>query len=205
MAEFDEKAATWDDDPIRLKRAESIANNLAKTIDLTQINSSLEYGSGTGLLSFSLKNHLNNVVLMDESAAMTEVAKEKCQKLKNVHFEPIQYDLLKQPLPQKRFDLIYTMLTLHHIVDLKGILEKFSRLLNKGGLLVIIDLEKEDGSFHDGEFHGHLGFDRSALEANLIACGLKPRSYEICYTLEKDTATGTKQYPLFLLVAQKPK
>ena len=33
MAEFDEKAATWDDNPDRVLRAEKIAGQLASNID----------------------------------------------------------------------------------------------------------------------------------------------------------------------------
>ena len=69
MAEFDEKAATWDDNPDRVLRAEIIAKQLSNNIDLTNLETAMEYGSGTGLLSFALKEKLNSVVLMDESGS----------------------------------------------------------------------------------------------------------------------------------------
>ena len=203
MAEFDQKAATWDDDPIRVVRAESIGKSLAKRIDLSTIKQAMEYGSGTGLLSFALKNKLANVVLMDESAAMIEVAKAKCQANDASHFSALQYDLLKQPLPDLKFDLIYILLTLHHIQDTEEILTKFSQLLNRNGYLAIIDLEKEDGSFHQDEFHGHNGFERSVLEDKLAASGLKSINYEVCYELERETEDGIRKFPLFLLISQK--
>ena len=64
-------------------------------------------------------------------------------------------------------------------------------------------VEKEDGSFHEGEFHGHHGFERSSLEAKLISTGFKIMSYEVCYTLTRETEEGTREYPLFLLIAKK--
>ncbi len=204
MAEFDDKAATWDDDPVRVQRAEEIAGFLANKIDLTKIGTVMEYGSGTGLLSFALKDKLPEVVLMDESAEMTRVARAKCAAMQVGHFKPLQYDLLKQPLPELRFDLIYILLTLHHIADTKAIMAKFHQLLNPGGFLVIIDLDKEDGSFHEGEFPGHHGFDRQVLADTIKAVGLQPVSYDICYELERETAGGVKKFPLFMQVAQKP-
>jgi len=64
-------------------------------------------------------------------------------------------------------------------------------------------LDTEDGSFHEDEFHGHLGFDRDELEATLVVSGLSPVSYEFCYELEHKRGGKMKKYPLFLLVAKK--
>lgn len=203
MAEFDQKAATWDDNPVRVDRAESIAASLANTIDLSIIKLAMEYGSGTGLLSFALKDQLANVVLMDESQSMVDVAKEKCEAKGANHFNPVKYDLLKQPLPEDKFDLIFILLTLHHIEKTDLILKKFQQLLNPNGYLAIIDLEKEDGSFHEHNNHFHNGFERTDLEEQLEHNGLKPMSYEVCYELERDYDNGKQKYPLFLLVSQK--
>lgn len=203
MAEFDQKAATWDDNPVRVERAESIATSLANTIDLSTINLAMEYGSGTGLLSFALKDQLANVVLMDESQKMTDIAIEKCGANNVSHFKPLMYDLLKQPLPEYRFDLIFILLTLHHIQETDLILEKFQQLLNPNGYLAIIDLEKEDGSFHEHNNHFHNGFEHAVLENQLKNNGLKPISYEVCYELERDYDDGKQKYPMFLLVSQK--
>ena len=202
MADFDEKAATWDDDPVRVDRAEAIANFMANRIDLSLMKQAMEYGSGTGLLSFALKDRLANIVLMDESQNMIDIAKEKCEAINISHFKPLKYDLLKQPLPKNKFDLIFILLTLHHIKDTGAILAKFQQLLNQHGYLAIIDLEKEDGSFHEHNHHFHNGFERAALEDKLVQSGLTPVSYEVCYELQRDYDEEKQKYPLFLLVSQ---
>ena len=51
----------------------------------------------------------------------------------------------------ERFDLVYTLMTLHHIPDTAKILGSFQALLQPGGVLCIADLDKEDGSFHSHE------------------------------------------------------
>lgn len=202
MSDFDEKAATWDDDPSRVERAEEIANKLQAAVDLSKVNTALEYGSGTGLLSFCLRNEIDQITMLDESIEMTKVAEEKCTQQGITNLLPLQMNLLEDPLPDERFDLIFVMLTLHHVVDVEGLIGIFRLLLNPGGRLAIIDLEKEDGSFHDGPFHGHNGFEKNHLENMLTETGFSSINYSICYTIKKETENGQKDFPMFLMTAE---
>ena len=203
-AEFDDKAVSWDDDPIRVERAIVIGEFLKERLDLSGIKNALEYGSGTGLLSFAMKDQLKQVTLMDESLEMTRVASEKIANHDLKGFKALQYDLMKNPLPDQKYDLIYILLTLHHIIDYPALLNKFSQLLTAEGALVIIDLEKEDGSFHEGDFHGHNGFDRQELVAHLNNVGFEEKNYEVCYVLNRKFDDGTtRNYPLFMMIAAK--
>jgi len=203
MSEFDEKAATWDDYPDRIKRAEVIASRLASAVNLTVIKTAMEYGSGTGLMSFALKDDIREITLMDDSAEMTKVARQKIIDQKVTNLIAVHGDLLKGPLRNERFDFIFIVLTLHHIGDVEELLRKFHNLLSPKGQLAVIDLEKEDGSFHDGPFHGHKGFERTDLESKLRGVGFVPDHYEICYQIEKETEGSITKYPVFLMVAEK--
>ena len=162
----------------------------------------LEYGSGTGLLSFCLKDKIREITLMDESEEMTKVAIKKCKEQGVENLFPVKGDLVTGPATETKFDLIIILLTLHHIDDVKLLLRKFNASLMASGKLVIIDLEKEDGSFHDGPFHGHKGFGRTDLENMLRSAGFAPDHYEVCYNIEKETEEETKYFPVFLMVAE---
>ena len=203
MSEFDEKAATWDKDPTKVERAKIFAEIIRNKIDLSKVEMALEYGSGTGLLSFSLAHDLHDITLMDESVEMTKVTNDKCERLDIRHFHPIKYDLMEDELPEHKFELIYTAMTMHHVDDTNGILKKFNEILNPGGHIVLIDLEEEDGSFHNFEFHGHLGFDKDTLEAKIEANGFEPISYQIGYTITAERNGEMREYPVFVLVAKK--
>lgn len=203
MNEFDEFAASWDDDPIRVERAVSIAQSMRDILDMNTYQRALEYGSGTGLLSFALQDDLKSITLMDESIEMTKVAREKCKVSQVNHLHPIKMDLLiDEYQPESRFDLIFILLTLHHITDTDGILSRFKNLISPNGVLAIIDLETEDGSFHDREFHGHLGFDRNDLEEKLKGAGFQPFYYDVIYEIEKEERGDKKSYPLFMMLAR---
>jgi hypothetical protein len=43
---------------------------------------------------------------------------------------PLQLDLVRDPLPDERFDLIYTLMTFHHIADTDKILRDLFSLLD---------------------------------------------------------------------------
>ena len=57
-------------------------------------------------------------------------------------------------------------MVLHHIQDISRLANKFYTLLNDGGQVIIVDLDKEDGSFHKNEpgFNGHNGFEQEKLK-----------------------------------------
>ena len=200
MCEFDDKAVTWDDDPVRVERAEKIADQMKKLLDLRAYRSALEYGSGTGLLSFALKDQLDRITLMDASEGMTMVAKEKCEKGGVRNLFPIKMDLIEDEFSSEiKHDLIFTLLTLHHVDNTQELLSRFKKMMPRLGDLVIIDLETEDGSFHDDEFHGHLGFDRFELESQLREASFDPYHYEVIHEIEKDDG---RKYPIFMMLAR---
>ena len=206
MSNFDDKAASWDDNPDHFNRAVKLAEYLKDQVDLTKINKAMEYGSGTGLLSFALKDVLPTITLMDSSDEMTKEANRKVEEQKIANLKPLRYDIMTQKLPDDRYDLIYILQTLHHIEETQLYLEKSTQLLNSGGFFVAIDLVKEDGSFHEDDFHGHKGFVHEELESKMKMAGLEPIHYGICHTIIKEMNNGsTKEYPLFMMVGRKTK
>lgn len=203
MSEFDKKAAAWDDNPDHFNRVVKIATYLQKYLDLTKVDSAMEYGSGTGLLSFALKDIIPRIVLMDNSTEMTKEAQRKVNEQKITSLHPLKYDIMTEPLPDDKYDLIYILQTLHHIDDTDLFLKKSAQLLTVGGSLVLIDLVKEDGSFHDGPFDGHKGFVQIDLEQKLEDANLKLVHYGICHTIEKLLEDGSKKYyPLFMMIGK---
>ena len=77
MTNFDERAKDWDTDPMKVERAQSVADAIRRAVPLTADMSALEYGCGTGLLSFALQSHLGKITLADTSLGMLSVLTEK--------------------------------------------------------------------------------------------------------------------------------
>lgn len=204
MTNFDERARDWDSDPKKVERARVVADAIRKAIPLTREMKALEYGCGTGLLSFALQSDLGKITLADTSQGMLDVLSEKIASadVKNMH--PVRLDLASDPLPAERYDLTYSLMTLHHIDGTEDILRKFHSLLEPNGFLLVADLDKEDGSFHtDGTTDVHLGFDRDELQKIVEDIGFGNVRFSTAYEIKKKIGNEEKTFPVFLMTAQK--
>ena len=201
--DFDAKAQEWDNDPVKLERAAAVAAAIRNQVRLSPDLSALEYGCGTGLLSFALSRELGAITLADSSAGMLAVLREKIAASGADHLRPMRLDLTVDPLPAERYDLIYTLMTLHHVSDVDRILRDFHALLRPDGALCIADLDREDGSFHGAGFDGHHGFEREALRDQLAQAGFGEIQFDTCYMMRKSQGEGAREYPVFLAVARK--
>ena len=202
MNEFDIKAAEWDKNPMHWDRSEAIANEIKKLIPLSRMMTALEYGAGTGITSFLLKDHLKEIILMDNSSEMVKVINEKIKTTKVKNLKALNFDLEHKDYKDGKFDLVFTQMVLHHVTDIESIISKFSHLLNPGGYLAIADLYEEDGSFHGEGFTGHKGFNIENLSAILGKNKFINTSHRTCFIINrKITDYETKQFEVFLLTA----
>jgi ubiquinone/menaquinone biosynthesis C-methylase UbiE len=191
---FDERAATWDDNPATVERAHVVAGAIRDTVPLDPSVRMLEYGAGTGLVTQALRDSVGPVTLVDTSVGMREVMAEKIAAGAITQARVWDVDLSTGPVPDEHFDVIVTVMTMHHVPDVAPLLSNFAELLVEGGRLCIVDLEEEDGSFHGDGFHGHHGFDRAVLTSDLSEAGFTDIRFQRCHEMVRDG----RSYPLFL-------
>lgn len=200
---FDSKARQWDENPVFRERGLKIADAVRRAVPLNRHMSALDYGCGTGLLSFPLKDELGAILAADSSAGMLDVLAEKIAAQGVTNITPAKLDLLADPPPAQRFDLIVTSMTLHHVPDTDHILSMFHDLLNPDGYLCIADLDQEDGSFHGLEVDVHHGFDRAELGARAEKAGFGEVGFQTVFSIAKESENGTRDYPVFLMTARR--
>ena len=200
--DFDARAATWDDDPTKVERARAIADAIVREAPLAASMHALEYGSGTGLLGFMLRSRVADLTLADVSDGMLTVAQRKISAARDPNVHAIKLDLMTDALPEQRFDLVFSAMTLHHVPDTDGILRRFHAVLRERGLLCVADLDREDGSFHGAGFDGHNGFDRDNLAAKARRAGFSDVRFSTAYEMKKEAAGRLRTYPIFLMVAR---
>jgi ubiquinone/menaquinone biosynthesis C-methylase UbiE len=200
IGDFDARAATWDDDPTKVERARAIAAAISGAVPLSPSMSALEYGAGTGLLGFMLRERLGDLTLADVSEGMLEVAARKIEAAGDTRVRAVKLDLLAAPLPRERYDLVFSAMTLHHIPDTAGILRAFRSILRAPGYLCVADLDREDGTFHDDARDlFHLGFDRAEMEALLADAGFA----ELAATTATVVRKNGREYPIFLVTGTR--
>jgi 2-polyprenyl-3-methyl-5-hydroxy-6-metoxy-1,4-benzoquinol methylase len=203
---FDEYAKTWDTEH-RIARASIIAGEIRKSIGNLNKASAMEFGCGTGLISFNLCDEFKSITLIDSSEGMIDILTSKLSNYNINNMIAKQIDILNDDTSDMKFDVIYNSMVLHHIPDITAIIKKFYELLDEKGYLCIVDLDKEDGRFHKNEpdFDGHNGFQQESLKAILKDVGFKHIESTTFYYDVKIIDGENVNYSLFLMRAQKQK
>jgi tRNA (cmo5U34)-methyltransferase len=202
MSEFDQKAPGWDKNRMNIDRTIAVAEKLINKIPQTPVLRALEFGAGTGLLSFHLKDRFTEITLMDSSAEMLKMAEQNMDLADRSRFRTLFFNLEDEEYGGEPFDVIYSQMVLHHVKDIEVIFRKFYGMLKPGGMLAIADMYQENGSFHDFRTDVHRGFDPAELERLLLREGFHDTSTEPCFIIRKETTSGKiNEYPVFLLIA----
>ena len=93
MSEFDIKANDWDKNNVHLERSQVIANQLKEMISFKPGMKALEFGAGTGILSFILSDLFESITLIDNSLEMIRICNEKIASTNSDHIKALQIDL----------------------------------------------------------------------------------------------------------------
>jgi tRNA (cmo5U34)-methyltransferase len=204
MNEFDIKAADWDLNPMIWNRANAIAKEIKNILPLNKTMTALEFGAGTGVTSFILKDSLKEITLMDNSAEMVKVMNNKIMESGVSNLKTVKFNLEQDTYNNGKFDLVFNQMVLHHINNIPSIIQKFYNLLNPGGFLALADLYPEDGSFHGDGFTGHKGFDPNELMKMLSEKGFENISFRKCFVIDKEiTPSVRKQFDIFLMTTNR--
>lgn len=196
---FDRVAKEWDSKTHRVETARKIGEVIVSSAPVSKDWVVLDFGAGTGLLTFFLAPFVSKVYALDNSKGMFEVLKEKVEKLGASNVEPVlgSYDkvCLGEPV-----DLIVSSMSLHHVREIQKLFNWFSSVLNPEGFVAVADLVKEDGSFHsDNTGVYHFGFEREELERYMRSAGIEPLEFKVIFSIKK----SGREYPVFLSIGRK--
>lgn len=195
---FANKSKSWDMSSKRVQNAKGIAELMVKNITLNKSMELMDFGAGTGLLSYFIAPFVKKIVAVDNSPSMLLEFESKCDEF-SCETEVIEKDLSAETLDRK-FDGIISSMTIHHLEDIAALLSKLYTMLNVGGFVAIADLDSEDGSFHSdttGVFH--YGFDRHLLASYAQEAGFKDVTFSLASTISKPHTDFT----VFLMTAVK--
>lgn len=184
---FNALAKEWDSKPQRVEGAMVFVDKIIETInkDIKSFDL-LDYGCGSGLVSFGFADKVNSIVGLDNSESMVGVYNDKAKRVNFSNIQSKLHDINKEHLPLEKFDLVATNMTMHHIKDIKMFVEKLTSSLKKDGHLFIADLKIEDGKFHsDNTGVEHFGFDTEHLISIFEDVGLSNITCEVLNKIDK--------------------
>ncbi len=195
---FKHKSKSWDMNSRRVKNAEAIAKLIVKNINLREDMKLMDFGAGTGLLTYFIAPFVSKITAIDNSPSMLLEFKNKASEFK-CKTETIEKDLSMETIDAK-FDGIVSSMTIHHLEDTTALFKKLYNMLDSGGFIAIADLDSEDGSFHsDNTGVYHNGFNREVLKNIAKDAGFKDVKFDLASKIEKPHATFT----VFLMTAFK--
>lgn len=200
VKDFNAVAATWDEKPRRVELAAAVADAIRTHVNIPRRCRAMEFGCGTGMVTFNLIDLLDEVVAVDRAAEMLEVVEKKAADLgaAGVSTKCVSDDL--SSLGSGEFDLVYSNMVLHHLPEIEPVLERLVTALNPGGVLAISDLENDDGTFHDKpEGIIQSGIQSAVLKKTLAHLGLIHVESTQAHTIVKQRPEGEQRYPVFLV------
>jgi ubiquinone/menaquinone biosynthesis C-methylase UbiE len=199
---FDNEAKNWDDDPKHMDRALQTYSEINNNIKIENTFKCFEFGCGTALLSIMFYNDVSEISVYDNSKGMiaevvNKITLHNLNRMKIIDEDDFQHG---QKIENK-FDLIYTIMTLHHLPKIEDYINKFSKMLKNNGYLCIGDLLREDGTFHQEhkDFVGYNGFEPNDIVKIGNEVNLDKHYLNNYYGTKKNGIN----YQMFMLILKK--
>ena len=141
-----------------------------------------DIGTGTGFVATCLALHAVKVYGFDANEDMLEVARKNLAGFLNVEFKQAIGDHI--PLPDQSVDGAFANMYLHHAPEPDKAIKEMARILRRGGVLCITDLDTHDHEWQREQMADiWLGFERDDIRNWFAQAGLTE--------IEVDCAEGT--------------
>lgn len=170
QSQFNQIARNYDNNE-RIKLAKTISSELNLLFNKGTYDSLLDYGGGTGLVTFDIEHHFNHITVLDASPKMVEICNTKIKTLNKTNIAAIEGDLLTSNniLLHQTYDVILLSLVLLHSGNYMALLQQLVTQLNSNGLLIIVDFDKNENVNHPNIYNG---FEQKDIQKSLRTIGL---------------------------------
>lgn len=167
---FDRHARQWDALAERLLPLPAYRGRLLELVPTGGVL--VEIGSGSGALLADLGRRAEQLIAVDHSPAMLELARQRvaAEGLDSVELRLGEMSHL--PLADGLADGVVLNMVLHHAADPLAVLKEVRRVLAPGGALVLADVARHERETAREELADQwLGFDEEELSGWLTATG----------------------------------
>jgi ArsR family transcriptional regulator len=167
---FDRHARQWDELAGRLLPLPDYRGRLLELVPAGGVL--VEIGSGSGALLGELSRRGAQLIAVDHSPAMLDVARQQvaAEGLRNVELR--LGEMMHLPLADGAAGAVLLNMVLHHAADPPTVLREIRRVLAPGGVLVLADLARHEREVAREQLADQwLGFDEAELTGWLLAAG----------------------------------
>ena len=155
----------------------SVYRQVALDLLPARANRALEMGTGAGLLLSALLKRIEQVIAVDSSTTMLEMAR-KAAGAGAVRCDFRLGDLEHLPVADGAVDLVVACMVLHHLSSPADTIREAHRALERGGSIVVVDLHRhEDEALRESMADLWLGFT-----SNEVRGWLEKSQFEITGT-----------------------
>lgn len=201
---YNEAGQRWDADLNRVYRTQKVARALVDALQPAGTEQALEIGAGTGAATMIIAPKFKDVTALDPLPGMLGILREKLARRPRTPVRIVQGRAPEQ-IPDAVYDVVYSVMVLHHVADVPALLRGIAPHVKPGGRIALADLDAEDGSFHyeqDGVFHH--GFDRREMAGWMEAAGFAAPAFSTAFTVRRvDEHDVITEYPIFLAIAKR--
>jgi len=192
------------DTPDKEERSRIFVEKILSLIPVTKDWKVLDLGAGTGTTDIYLSPYVKEIVAFDLSEGMLSVFKEKIEKNIIQNIRIYKKDIFQGDFEEKDFDMIISTMAFHHLDNPKEAINFLKNYIKKGGYLVIVDLDKEDGSFHsDNTDVKHFGFSKDEVIKWFDENEFEIKYLDTIYNIDKEKDGEIRSYPVFMVIAKK--
>ncbi len=203
--DFDKKARTWDDNPVRVKLANDIAGAIIGEKIFAPDMDVLEFGCGTGLLTVKVSPLVRSITGVDGSLGMLGMLEAKIKEGGLTNIKTQLVDPSVGGRIEGCYGAVFSSMTLHHVKEIGSLFEQFHRVTAPGGHVCLADLDPEEGKFHgENPTVFHNGFERKMVGKMLMDAGFCEVRDKTAAIVERPVAGGAvKSFSIFLITCRK--
>lgn len=168
---FNKIANKWDE----LRGAffsQSLREKVLSSVELIKGKTAADIGAGSGFIAEGLIQRGMKIIAVDQSEAMINIMKKKFSDYLDIEFKICESENL--PVETETIDYVFANMYLHHVEHPALAIKEMTRILKKGGKLVISDLDEHTFEFlRTEQFDRWLGFKRDDIKQWYENAGLK--------------------------------
>lgn len=187
---FADKARKWESAP-KLEMTGQFVRKIREIAKFENEDVLMDVGCGTGLVGLSFREEVGQLLMVDTSAAMLEVLREKISPETGVvaggtraQVQIFHHGI--EELPEGTdANYIVSLQTMHHMDDVQLFFKEAYARLKPSGKILLGDVCLEDGSFHAPDKVPHNGFDPLKLCEELRQIGFVDVSYAHLMSIQK--------------------